>query len=107
MFTDKHILQVEVMPNISTDELGRPISSPDKVWIDVCKCRCDDNSTEYFQSDNGSVYRPNYHILCEGHVDIQAGAHIRCLNDDGSVRGEGQVYKPKRFNFLPYTELWA
>lgn len=61
-----HILQVKVIKPMETDEFGRPIpGTGGESWQDVCKCRCDDNTTKEFSSDNGSVHRPNYHVVCE------------------------------------------
>ena len=71
----------------------------------LCKCRCDDNATREFQSANGEVYRPNYHVVCEKCVDVKAGTEARCLDGD-SVRGEGKVYIAKRTNYFNYSELW-
>lgn len=107
MRTAIHTLQIEIMSQPANDKFGRPVKEGCSEWKTLCKCRCDDNSTIEFRSDNGSVYRPDYHIVCEGNVKIEPGVHIRCLNSDGSVRGEGYVYRPKQLNFLPYTELWA
>lgn len=107
MKTAIHTLQIEILPKPANDEMGRPVVCDRSGWKTLCRCRCDDNSTTEFRSDNGSVYRPDYHIVCEGNINIEPGAHIRCLNSDGSVRGEGYVYRPKQLNFLPYTELWA
>lgn len=57
-----HILQVKVITPMDKDEFGRPIpGTGGESWQEVCKCRCDDNTTKEFSSDNGSVYRPNYH----------------------------------------------
>ena len=53
-----HILQVKVITPMAKDEFGRPIpGTGGESWQEVCKCRCDDNTTKEFSSDNGSVYR--------------------------------------------------
>ncbi len=42
-----HTLQVKVTIPMETDEFGRPIpGTGGESWQDVCKCRCDDNSTK-------------------------------------------------------------
>ena len=84
-----HILQVQTVKPFDKDEFGRPIPGTGGVlWEDVCKCRCDDNSTKEFTSANGEVYRPNYHVVCE------------------KKRGQGEVYTVKSTNFFNYSELW-
>lgn len=99
-----HILQKKVVSPIERDEFGRIISGNDEVWEDVCPCRCDDNTTQEFASENGSVYRPNYHVVCEAN-NVKAGDFVRCL-DNGIVRGEGEVFMAKSSNWFKYTELW-
>ena len=107
MYYSPHILQVKVVKPLDKDEFGRPIpGAGGESWVDVCKCRCDDNSTKEFSSDNGSVYRPNFHIVCAGAVSVKAGDVIRCMNGK-VVRGQGEVYMVKRLNLLNYSEIWV
>lgn len=102
-----HILQVKVITPMETDEFGRPIpGTGGESWQDVCRCRCDDNSTKEFKSENGSVYRPNYHVVYSGPIHVMAGCIIRCVDLEDNVRGEGEVYTVKRLNMLNYSELW-
>lgn len=102
-----HILQVKVITPMKTDEFGRPIpGTGGESWKDVCRCRCDDNSTHKFSDANGQLYIPKYHIVCDGRTSVKAGDYIRCLDGD-SVRGEGEVYQVKVLNFLNYSELWV
>ena len=89
----------------STDEWGHPIVG-ESTWVYICPCRCDDNTTKEFKSENGNVYRPSYHIVSPRNT-IKANDEIRCLNSDGSVRGEGKVYVAKSNNYLNYSELWV
>lgn len=92
----------------STDEFGRVIASDDSErWKTICQCRCDDNTTTEFTSDNGRVFRPKYHIVCDGGVCVDEGDIVRCLNADGTVRGTGEVYLKKRTNYYNYTEIWV
>ena len=58
-----------------------------------------------FSSDNGSVYRPNYHVVCEKRITVKAGDEVRCMDGDG-VRGQGEVYTIKSTNYFNYSELW-
>lgn len=107
MYYAPHTLQVKRIVPFENDEYGRPVpGSGGESWVDVCRCRCDDNTTKEFRSDNGGVYRPQYHVVCEGSHGLSAGDEVRCLKDDGEVRGAGIVYIPKSLNYLPYSELW-
>ena len=46
-----HILQVKVITPMDKDEFGRPIpGTGGEYWQEVCKCRCDDNTTKEFSS---------------------------------------------------------
>lgn len=101
-----HILQVQTVKPFDKDEFGRPIPGTGGVlWEDVCKCRCDDNSTKEFTSANGEVYRPNYHVVCEKKITVKAKQKVRCM-DGKTIRGQGEVYTVKSTNFFNYSELW-
>lgn len=102
-----HTLQIKVVKPLDKDEFGRPIpGTGGESWVDVCKCRCDDNSTKEFTSVNGNVYRPAYHVVCDGKVSVKAGDSIRCVDGD-EVRATGEVYMVKRLNLLNYSEVWV
>lgn len=102
-----HILQKKVFVPMEKDEFGRPIpGTGGEKWEDVCLCRCDDNSTKEFPSENGSVYRPNFHIVCEKQTSVNAGDEIRCING-AEIRGGGRVYMVKSTNFFGYSEIWV
>lgn len=105
MIYSPHILQRKKVRPPQVDEFGRVIADNATEWETICRCRCDDNTITEFKSDNGKVYRPKYHIVCDGRQDIQAGDAIRCLLGE-DVRGEGIVYIKKQLNFYNYTELW-
>lgn len=103
-----HKLQVKRTIPVELDEYGRPIpGSGGETWENVCDCRCDDNTTKEFRSDNGHVYRPAYHVVCDGKHGLSAGDYVRCITtSDGSVRGEGKIYLPKSANYFNYSEIW-
>lgn len=106
MIFTPHILQVKVITEPDRNEYGQPI--PDtggESWQTVCGCRCDDNTTKEFTSENGSVYRPNYHVVCEKKISLEANDEIRCMDGD-TVRGKGTVYMVKSTNYFNYSELW-
>ena len=60
-----HILQVKVITPMDKDEFGRPIpGTGGESWQEVCKCRCDDNTTKEFSSELSCGMREeNY---CQG-----------------------------------------
>lgn len=99
-----HILQVKTTTS-QKNEFGKAISSTE-IWTTVCRCRCDDNSTKEFHTDNGGVFRPSYHVVCQGQLAVKAGTKVQCIDEDGTVRGSGDVYESKNLNFLNYSELW-
>ena len=104
MIYSPHILQLK-SSTTSRDEYGRPIKGA-SAWNDVCKCRCDDNTTKEFHSENGNVYRPSFHIVCEKKISLKAGDEIRCKEGE-VIRGYGKVYMIKNLNYLSYSEIWV
>lgn len=109
MYYKPHILQKRLSPQRQNDEYGRPIVVGRSIeWVDVCKCRCDHNEDKEVKTDDGKVITPNYHIVLEGNIpDLKVGDYIRCLREDGSVRGEGAVIRLKTLNRLPYAEIYV
>ena len=101
-----HILQEKIESPIQNDEYGQPIFESDELWNDICKCRCDDKTTEWYVSENGSTYITKNHIVCEGKIDVKEGDYIRCM-EGGDIRTEGEVYMVKRSNFFGYTEVYV
>lgn len=104
MYYAPHTLERRISRGDMRDEHGRLIKGGES-WEVLCKCRCDDNMDSTFETDNGKTYRPKYHVVCEGHVDIENGDYVRCMSGD-SVRGEGKAFPVEHLNYLPYTELW-
>ena len=104
MMYSPHILQVKQVTQ-GEDDFGRPLPESTS-WVDVCACRCDDNTTKEFKSPNGEVYRPSYKIVCDGHISLKAGSEIRVLKGE-QERAKGKVYTVKVLNFLNYTEVWV
>lgn len=106
MYYSPHILQLKVITPPERDEYNRPIpGTGGESWQDVCRCRCDDNTTKLFKSENGEWYRPDYRVVCDRSVSVKAGDRVRCMDGD-KVRGEGEVYIVKNMNYLCYSELW-
>ena len=84
-----HILQVKVITPMDKDEFGRPIpGTGGESWQEVCKCRCDDVSAEKKVSINGALYDFKYKVVFDKPSKVEAGAEIRCLNVDGSIRAD-------------------
>lgn len=108
MYYAPHILQLKVVSAPDTDPYGRVvIGTGGEHWQDICRCRCDDDTTEELVSDNAEVYRSRWHVVSERNGKIKAGDTIRCIERDGAVRGEGVVRIPKRTNYYAYEEYWV
>lgn len=110
MYYAPHRLQKRVNAELESDGFGRPIV-PDAgtdEWVDVCRCRCDHNRDTEIKKPDGTVVKPDYHIVCEGNrPGISTGDYVRCLEMDGSVRGEGYVINAHTLNYLPYAEIYC
>lgn len=104
MYFKPHILQKKVVTD-TEDSYGR-IVTHDETWETVCPCRCDDSSTQEVISDNGTAYRPKYHVVCEGRIGVRSGDFIRCLDSSGNTRCEGKAVMDSRTNWFSFTELW-
>ena len=91
---------------IKLDELGKPVPSSDCEWVKIGVCRCDDNSTQQLTSPNGQLYKSRYHVVYDRSNEIEEGDAVRCVNADGSIRGEGTVGMVKSTNYLNFSELW-
>ena len=96
------------------DELNRIISTDDG-WRYVCDCRCDDNTTQRFEDENGRVFIPKYKIVCE-RADISEGDYVQCRIKDPlntgcgcrlKVRGEGRVFNAPQCNYLNYMTVYV
>lgn len=99
-----HILKkksVEVTRNSYNEVIDTKVS-----WEEMGGCRCDDNITEHFQTDNGGIYTPKYHIVCD-RCNISEGDEVRCFNRDGSYRGGGKVFNSPKCNYLNYMSIYV
>lgn len=104
MFFAPHILYVKDT-ELSRDAYGRPIKTTES-WREVCRCRLDENTIQEFTTDDGKVFRPTYHIVCSGNIDVKPKQEVRVMNRD-KLRGEGIVYNVKHLNVLDYSEIWV
>lgn len=92
------------------DELNRIVST-ESSWEYVCDCRCDDNTTQKFEDENGRVYIPKYKIVCN-RADIREGDYVQCrtkgtMGCSARVRGEGRVLNAPRCNYLDYMVAYV
>ena len=104
MYYAPHILERRVSLGDARDEFGRLVKGGYS-WEYVCKCRCDENTDQVFETENGKTYRPKHHVVCEGRIEIKSGDYVRCM-DGEEIRGEGEVFNKKRLNYLEYSEIW-
>ena len=88
------------------DSLNRTVSVSGE-WEEVGPCRCDDNSTQVVDNETGKAFIPHYHIVADKTTKISAGDRVRCLNQDGTIRGEGKVRNPRILNYLNYFDCYA
>lgn len=104
MFYAPHKLYKRV-DNIVRNEHNEVISQT-REWQLMGPCRCDDNTTEHFETANGGIYTPKYHVVCDK-CRISAGDHIKVVAADGSLRGSGEVYNCPKCNFLNYMSIYV
>lgn len=106
MLYSPHTLYKKQVGKLQTDALGKPIT-PKGEWEKIGECRCDDDTTQELVSENGQVYRSRYHVVYNLSHQIAEGDEIKCLNADGSLRGQGVVGRVQCTNYLRYSELWT
>lgn len=68
-------------------------------------CRCDDNTTQEVVDVNGNAYVPKYHIVSDK-LDIRPGDWVRAMDGD-EIRGEGEVKRVIRTNYLKYLSIYV
>jgi hypothetical protein len=98
-----HILSVKRTAEIR-DEYNR-VSGVTEEWVELGGCRCDDNDTAQVTDDTGKAFIPRYHVVSERY-DVKAGDYIRCTQN-GAVRGEGEVRKVSKTNYLDYMSIYV
>lgn len=105
MYYSPHELYKKVTMTVR-DSMNR-IKSSSEEWQYVTDCRCDDNTTQKFEDDNGRVYIPKYKIVCN-RADIRDGDYVQCLvKGTGEVRGEGRVLNSPKCNYLDYMVVYV
>lgn len=101
-----HILYKKQVDAIKADTYGKPFA-PSEKWVEIGRCRCDDDTTQELRSDNGQLYKSRFHVVYDRNHNVAEGDEIKCVNADGSVRGQGVVGMVKSTNYLGYSELWT
>ncbi len=103
-----HLLQRRLTTEQPLDEFGREVTNANtEEWVDICRCRCDNNSDREVMAADGKVVRPEFHVVFEAdNVAVKPGDYVRCLKRDGSVRGQGRVLRMKTLNYLYYGEMY-
>jgi len=99
-----HILKV-CHPGQSSKNDEGVITPGVPTWETIGGCRCDDNGGLKQVGINGQAYTYNYHIVYEG-TKIPIGTKVRVFEADSTIRGEGEVIKSSKCNFLNYSEIW-
>lgn len=90
------------------DDLNRVVADS-KRWVFVCECRCDDNTTQHFEDENGRVYIPKYKIVCP-RANVSEGDYVMVREGDEECcrkRGEGKVVNAPKCNYLDYMVLYV
>ena len=102
-----HILYFLHKESPQTDSNGDTIPGTGKEeWVEVCRCRCDDNEASKTVGINGQAYVYRYHIVLSGQKKFSIGDRVRACYPNGELRGEGTIAVPGRCNFLGYSEIW-
>lgn len=104
MYYESHILEKRTTTK-RRNAYGELEASSDS-WKRLGGCRCDDNTTEHFQTDNGKVYVPKYKIV-SNRYDVKPNDYVRILNSDGTVKGEGRVFNAPKCNYLNYMCIYV
>ena len=105
MVYSPHTLQV--LRKVETRDGLNRVSASGGTWETVAACRCDDNSARVADRGDGTVFVPKYHIVAENNSMVKNGDRVRCLREDGSVRGEGRAINVRSLNRLDYMDLYA
>ena len=101
-----HTLYKKLVGQIKNDSYGKPFSPTEK-WVEIGRCRCDDNTTQELRSSNGQLYKSRYHVVYDKSHEVAEGDEIKCINADGTIRAQGVVGMIKSTNYLGYSELWT
>lgn len=81
---------------------------PEYEWVEVCSCRCDHNATHETRREDGTICKPEFVIVADTNLpEVNIGDFIRCLEKDGTIRGEGEVINLQTLNYLPYAKIYV
>lgn len=102
-----HILDRMIQTVADRDGFGRLVSAPEAEWERICRCRCDHTTDAEYRTEDGSVFRPQWRVVCEGNdINVRPGDRVRVTRPDGKVLCEGVAYPTKKLNYLPYAEVY-
>lgn len=95
---------------VTRDEFNRIVDKEDR-WVYVCDCRCDENTTQKYEDDNGRTFIPRYKIVCE-RANVTEGDYVQCRKKDDlcdcqCVIAEGRVYDTPKCNYLNYMVVYV
>lgn len=98
-----HILQLRG-ERVVRNEYNQTVAV-ETVWNTIGPCRCDDNATDSVIDDNGRAFIPRYHMVA-ARYNIKAGDYVRAMVGD-EVRGEGEVRRVIKTNYLDYMSIYV
>lgn len=101
---EPHVLWRKVS-NVTRNEYNEIVESRTE-WERVCACRCDDNTTKTFATENGGVFVPSYHIVCD-RCGISEGEEVKVTDNDGNLRGGGKVVNAPKCNYLGCMSIYV
>lgn len=105
MIYTPHILRLWNPGTSSEDEDGNPITTGGG-YVNLCRCRCDDNGQNKMVGVAGEGIVYNHHIVMAEKVILRVGDKVDVLNEDGSQRASGEVKKFTILNRLQYAEIY-
>lgn len=90
----------------SQDDNGHFVNSGSNGWVDVCNCRNQSAKNKQFTVSDSKYLVATFLIHCPlGTETIQAGQIVRVLNEDDSIRMQGQVIYSEKKQL--HTQIWV
>lgn len=90
----------------STQDANGDFSSSVSGWTTICACRNEDGRQQKFSKDDGSYLTASHLIYCPGGTfALNAGEKVRVIEQDGTVRLQGQVLYSSKDRF--HTRIWV
>ncbi len=90
----------------SQNDNGHFVNSGSNSWIDVCNCRNQNAKNKQFNISDSKYLVATFLIHCPlGTEAIKQGQTIRILNQDNSIRLQGQVIYSEKKQL--HTQIWV